>query len=251
MQQHAGTTLQRNLGSAMVVLSGGQDSTTCLLWAKANFAVVHAVCFDYGQRHSIEIESARRIAWVLQADSFEVIRVPGVLLSRSPLTDPSAALETYTDHASMEHIIGERIELTFVPLRNPFFLIVAANHALQQGCFTLVTGVCASDNANYPDCTIEFVEQCEAMINQALGFDEELVFQIKSPLIDFTKAETVNLALSYPDGREAMSLTHTCYAGTFPPCGVCHACVLRAEGFRAANEVDPLIERAQQELAHG
>lgn len=233
--------------SSMVVLSGGQDSTTCLLWAKEKYEVVHAITFDYGQRHRAELSAAASVAAIVGVDSHETVDVRGMLQSRSPLTDPSAELETYTDFASMDATIGGRVELTFVPLRNPFFLLIAANHALQRDCYTLVTGVCQADNANYPDCTAEFIADMQVMINTALGLkavDLSSPFvTIETPLIDFSKAQTVDLAMSYTLGRLALAYTHTCYAGEVPPCGVCHACVLRAEGFRLAGVPDPLLAR--------
>lgn len=236
-----------NTESAMVVLSGGQDSTTCLLMARDTYKTVHAITFDYGQRHAREIEAAREVARIVGVDSHEVVNVRGLLRSTSPLTDTEARLETYADYKSMDEIIGNRIELTFVPLRNPFFLTVAANYALHRGCRTLVTGVCAMDNANYPDCTPDFIDSMESMINVALGLgmdtDNSDRFRIATPLLRMTKEQTVRAAMSYPLGEQAMAHTHTCYAGEFPPCGKCHACVLRAEGFRQAGRPDPLVER--------
>ena len=226
--------------SAMVVLSGGQDSTTCLLWAKANYKHVHAITFNYGQRHNTEIQAAIKVAEIVGVASHEVVDVAGLLFSRSPLTDPSVPLETYKDFISMDATIGSRVELTFVPLRNPFFLLVAANHALSIDCHTLVTGVCQSDNANYPDCTEQFIVSMAKMMDIALG---GLDIAVRAPLMHFSKAGTVELALSYSQGREALAYTHTCYAGEVPPCGKCHACVLRAEGFRQAGEIDPLVHR--------
>jgi 7-cyano-7-deazaguanine synthase len=237
-----------NTDSAMVVLSGGQDSTTCLLMARDTYKTVHAITFDYGQRHAREIEAAREVARIVGVDSHEVVNVRGLLRSTSPLTDPKVELETYTNFEAMDKIIGDRVELTFVPLRNPFFLTVAANYALHHGCRTLVTGVCAMDNANYPDCTPDFITAMEQMINVALGIGVDVDnvdrFRIATPLLRMTKAQTVKAAMSYPLGEQAMAHTHTCYAGEFPPCGRCHACVLRAEGFRLAGVPDPLVERA-------
>lgn len=233
--------------TAMVVLSGGQDSTTCLLWAKQKYETVHAISFDYGQRHRIELAAAQAVAAIVGTDTHEIVDVRGLLQSRSPLTDPNAPLETYTDYQSMDDTIGDRVELTFVPLRNPFFLLVAANHALQRDCYTLVTGVCQADNANYPDCTSDFIADMQAMINTALGLKANDLSSpfvtIETPLMDFSKAQTVDLALSYDLGRLALAYTHTCYAGAAPPCGVCHACMLRAEGFRTAGVPDPLVQR--------
>lgn len=234
----------------LVVLSGGQDSATCLLWAlrQAGYRpdAVRAISFDYGQRHRVELEAAANICRFVGV-AHEVVGVEGLLRSTSPLLDKDTLLETYTDPASMEAIIGNRVELTFVPLRNPFFLMVAANYAVAAGCDTLVTGVCAMDNANYPDCTPDFVEAIAFTINEALGRHRDdytgPMFAIAAPLLYKTKAQTVELAMKLPMGREVMALTHTCYAGEVPPCGKCHACVLRADGFAKAGVPDPLVER--------
>jgi 7-cyano-7-deazaguanine synthase len=226
---------------AMVVLSGGQDSTTCLFWARLHFDEVHAVTFNYGQRHSLELESAKKVAELAGVVSHHVIDVPGVLKSRSPLTDSTVELETYTGFESMDAIIGDRVELTFVPMRNSFFLTLAANIALAADCFDLVTGVCQQDNANYPDCRQDFITAQEATINRALGVDH---FRIHAPLMNLSKAESVHLAATIPGAMDALAWSHTCYAGECPPCGKCHACVLRAHGFAQAGVVDPLVERA-------
>jgi 7-cyano-7-deazaguanine synthase len=229
------------MSKAMVVLSGGQDSTTCLYWAMEHFDEVHTVTFDYGQRHQIELISARTIAEMAGAASHVFLRVPNLLKSRSPLTDPSVELETYTDYDSMDAIIGDRVELTFVPMRNAFFLTLAANHALAFDCFDLVTGVCQQDNANYPDCRESFIAAQQKTINEALGIS---FFKIHTPLMDLTKAQSVLLAQTLRGCMDALAHSHTCYAGHFPPCGQCHSCVLRAQGFKEAGVNDPLIERA-------
>jgi 7-cyano-7-deazaguanine synthase len=228
---------------AMVVLSGGQDSTTCLYWAKAVFKEVHAVTFDYGQRHALELDAARTVARMAGVASHEVVEVPGVLRSRSPLTDPNVELETYSDFESMDAIIGDRVELTFVPMRNAFFLTLAANLALARDCYDLVTGVCQQDNANYPDCRQAFIEAQESTINEALGID---TFRVHAPLMSLSKAEIVRFAQQIPGCMDAMAYSHTCYAGQFPPCGECHSCVLRAHGFAQAGVSDPLVVRAGQ-----
>ena len=224
----------------MVVLSGGQDSTTCLAWAKTQAQIVRAVTFNYGQRHQAEIESASTIAQMLGIESHDIIDVPNILRSRSPLTSDTE-LETYTDFESMDKIIGDRVEVTFVPMRNAFFLTLAANISLSYDCYDLVTGVCQQDNANYPDCRGEFIDAQEATINEALGLSAK--FEIHTPLLDLTKAESIELAKTLPGAIEALAYSHTCYAGEVPPCGKCHACVLRAYGFAQANTPDPLVER--------
>lgn len=225
---------------AMVVLSGGQDSTTCLFWAKENFDEVHAISFDYGQRHSIELDSAKKVAEMAEVASHTVVDVKNLLVSRSPLVDPETELETYADFDSMDEIIGDRVELTFVPMRNAFFLNLAANRALAVDCFDLVTGVCEEDNANYPDCRMTFISAQEDTINQALGIND---FKIHTPLMYLSKAQSVRLAEGIEGAMDALAYSHTCYAGEFPPCGKCHSCVLRAHGFEEAGVSDPLVER--------
>ena len=233
---------------AMVVLSGGQDSTTCLMWAKARYDEVHAITFDYGQKHRAEIHSAERVAALVGVSSHTVVNAAGMLKGRSPLVNPDVQLETYTDFNSMDSTIGNRIELTFVPLRNLLFLVIAANHALAKDCFDLVTGVCAMDNANYPDCTEAFILSAQSTIREALGMHRPDMrsgpqIEIVTPLLFLSKAETVDLARQFPDWEAVMAESHTCYAGSVPPCGKCHACVLRAEGFRQAGVADPLVEK--------
>jgi 7-cyano-7-deazaguanine synthase len=215
--------------------------------ARELYKTVHAVTFDYGQRHRAELNAAIAVAGIVGVDSHEIVECAGLLRSTSPLTDPATPLETYTDHASMEAVIGARVELTFVPLRNPFFLTIAANYALHRGTRNIITGVCAMDNANYPDCTPDFIDAMQDMINVALGLQRygDDAVKIITPLLQLTKAQTVSTAMSYPKGAEAMAHTHTCYAGEFPPCGKCHACVLRAEGFKVAGQDDPLVVRGR------
>lgn len=234
--------------NAMVVFSGGQDSTVCLYWAKERFASVHAVTVDYGQRHERELSAASAIAAAAGVASHTVIRIPGALRSASPLTDHYATLETYEDFASMERVIGDRVELTFVPLRNTALLVLAANVALSKNCYALVTGVCEQDGMNYPDCRGEFIDALQHTINLSLGIEG---FSIHAPLLRVSKAQTVRMAQSMPGCMEALALSHTCYAGQFPPCGECHSCLLRAEGFSEVGVADPLIERARREGAVG
>ena len=226
-----------------MVLSGGQDSTTCLFLAKRDFAEVHAVTFDYGQRHRIEIDAARRVAELAGVASHEVVEVGGILKSTSPLLS-EAELEQYADATSMAMTIGDRVELTFVPMRNTLFLTIAMNRAIALGCDTLVTGICQEDNANYPDCTEEFRFLFERMANQSLG---QTHFQVLAPLMHLSKAETVKLAHSMPECWAALAYSHTSYDGKYPPTDMNHANVLRAQGFEDAGLPDPLVLRAVQE----
>jgi 7-cyano-7-deazaguanine synthase len=236
------------MDKALVVLSGGQDSTTCLFWALDKYDKVEAITFDYGQRHSIEIEAARTIAKLSGIEFHEIVKVPDCLISASPLTSNNN-LEKYESAAQMENVIGNRRELTFVPMRNALFLTIAANRAEAKGISTIITGVCQMDNANYDDCRKVFIDATVDYINYALGHDHRGTKQIKivTPLMNLSKSESVKLAASIPGCFEALAYSHTSYDGKYPPTDMNHANVLRAQGFEEAHLPDPLVIRAWME----
>lgn len=240
---------------ALVVLSGGQDSTTCLVWALAQGFDVSAVTFDYNQRHAREIQAAKDVAQLCGVGGrHEIITLGPILKGTSPLTNPAEALETYQDFKSMDAIIGDRVEKTFVPMRNALFLTIAANRAVCAGADILVTGVCQADNANYPDCRAKFIKQQGKTLNYALGYDTIKQLDrtgpwlwIEAPLMDMSKAKSIEYMVSQGDDLRSFALlafTHTAYDGQYPPVGKDHASVLRAEGFLEAGLPDPLIVRA-------
>lgn len=231
---------------ALVVFSGGQDSTTCLYWALKKFDEVHAITFNYGQTHRLEIDAAQTIAKMAQVASHEIVQVPNCLISSSPLTNSAMKLEKYADAASMEKTIGDRRELTFVPMRNALFLTIAANRAEALGIPNIVTGVCQMDNANYDDCRAVFIDATVQYINTALGHDHRgtTSIVIHTPLMYLSKAETVELAYNLPDCWKALAYSHTSYDGKYPPTDMNHANVLRAQGFEEAGFPDPLVLRA-------
>lgn len=221
---------------ALVVLSGGQDSTTCLYWALREFDRVETVTFDYGQRHRIELACARRIAelagvpnMVLPIDTFKA-------LGGNALTDASVAVCHEVDRpADREHT---RLPNTFVPGRNLVFLTFAAARAYQRGIEHLVTGVCETDYSGYPDCRQRTIEA----LQQAIRLGMESPLTIHTPLMHLSKKATVELAREV-GALEALAYSHTCYEGQQPPCGQCPACQLRARGFAEAGIPDPLVER--------
>src|SRR5690606_15237483 len=154
---------QQEKVGAVVVLSGGQDSTTCLFWAKhVGFKEVHAVTFDYGQRNSRELDAARVVAKMAQVDSHEVIEVGSLLKGASPLIDHSMQLELFDE---VRDLPGAGIQNTFVPMRNQLFLTVAANRAYVHGARALITGVSSVDSGGYPDCTVPFIHSIEHTCN--------------------------------------------------------------------------------------
>lgn len=232
-----------NALKALVVLSGGQDSTTCLAWAKQYYGEVHAITFNYGQTHARELEAAMEVGRLFDVASHQLVTVGPILQSTSPLVDRTAPLERYSDFASMDKIIGNRVEKTFVPMRNAFFLTVAANYAVAAGVNHLVTGVCQADNANYPDCRRAFIYAQQATINEALGTSD---FTIHTPLMDLSKEQSIHL-MRQLGGFAHLAFTHTAYDGHYPPIGKDHASVLRAHGFEMAGLPDPLVVRAWRE----
>lgn len=235
---------------AMVVLSGGQDSTTCLGWALDVFEKVSCVTFDYRQKHRRELDAAAEV--VSYFESYydgdlilhDIVQIQDIFLSSSPLTNPAEQLEMYKNHNEMEGIIGDRVEKTFVPMRNAVFLMIAANRAIAAEAGVLVTGVCEADNANYPDCRQIFIDSAAQTINMALGID---TFRIETPLMRLSKAETVKLAYKTPGTYKALRYSHTAYDGNYPPNGHDHASILRAHGFEQAGMPDPLVVRAWRE----
>lgn len=233
----------REKTKALVVLSGGQDSTTCLAWARNRFDEVHALTINYGQRHAIEIAGAKMIGILGQLDSHEVLTLPaGSLQGTSPLTDPNQPVPQYTSQDE----VPDGVAKTFVPLRNQFFLTLAANRAFVLGCTHLVTGVCQTDYSGYPDCRQEFVDSLEETINKGTFTGEDWLLgelTIYTPLMNLTKAESVDLAIA--EGAYGMlAYSHTAYDGSYPPAGTDAASLLRAKGFEEADIPDPLILRA-------
>jgi len=217
---------------ALVVLSGGQDSTTCLYWAIDRFGLdaVDTLTFDYGQRHRIELDCAAKIAnfagvpgRCLPIDTFAA-------LGGDALTDPDIDVANEAESET-------GLPNTFVPGRNLVFLTYAAAYAYQRNITHLVTGVAQTDYSGYPDCR----EGTITALQHALRLGMESDVTIHTPLMHLSKKETVELARDL-GALPAMAFTHTCYNGERPPCGTCAACELRAKGFAEAGVTDPLLE---------
>lgn len=245
---------------ALVVFSGGQDSTTCLAIAIKQYGVdkVHAITFDYGQRHRAEIEAAYRIACLAGiASRYERIEVPGILQGASPLVNQRAEVEQYAN----ADVLPGGLEKTFVPMRNQFFLTLAANRAvvigLEKGCdMSIFTGVSQEDYGGYPDCRNGFIQELAHTIRLSLDSRAGAVtrgelphLKIVTPLMFLDKEATVKLSESIPGARALLAFSHTCYNGAVPPCGKCHACLLRAKGYDRAGVRDPLWERLDAEAS--
>ena len=205
--------------SAVVLFSGGQDSTTCLFWAKKHFKKVYALSFLYGQKHAHEVELAREIAERAGVE-FHVMDTSFIgSLGSNSLTDTSISMDEDKPKDSFPN--------TFVPGRNLFFLSIAAVFAREQGAFHLVTGVSQTDYSGYPDCRDAFIKSLNVTLNLAMDGQ----FVLHTPLMWIDKAETWALA----DELGVLDLirheTLTCYNGIpGDGCGHCPACKLRREG---------------------
>jgi 7-cyano-7-deazaguanine synthase len=228
----------------MVVLSGGQDSTTCLYLAKRLGNQLHAVTFDYNQRHRREIDAAVKIAEMAGVVSHEVVKLGPILKGTSPLVT-NAPLEQYADHNSLPG----GVEKTFVPMRNQLFLTLAANRAYVLGIYTLITGVSEEDYGGYPDCRRPFIRALTEACNKGTFCNPEFpgLLRINTPLIHMSKKDEVLMSLDLPGCYGALAWSHTGYDGVYPPTGKDHATLLRARGFEEAKVPDPLILRAVEE----
>lgn len=208
-----------NKEEALVVFSGGQDSTTCLFWAIKNFKKVHALTFIYGQKHVHEVDLAKQIA----ADAGVDLKVMDVSfiagLTHNSLTDSSVVMDKEKPKDSLPN--------TFVPGRNLFFLSIAAVYAREIGVNHMVTGVSQTDFSGYPDCRDAFIKSLNVTLNLAM----EEQFVIHTPLMWIDKAQTWQLADELGVFDIIRNNTLTCYNGIQGDgCGECPACTLRREG---------------------
>ena len=224
---------------AVCLVSGGMDSAVALAEARAAGFETHALSFDYGQRHKVELDAAARVATALGAKEQRVVRVDLSELGGSALTD---AIAVPKDRCEAD--IGRGVPVTYVPARNTVFLAVALGWAEVLGARDLFVGVNALDYSGYPDCRPEFLRAFEelARVATAAGTEESARFRVHAPLLELSKAAIIlrGLELGVDFG-----LTHTCYdpvvrGGSVLACGRCDACQLRLKGFREAGASDPL-----------
>ena len=221
---------------AIVLLSGGLDSATCLLIARAEGREVLALSFDYGQRHRIELERARELARRYGAAAHRIAKLDIPVPEASVLTDSSQAVP--------RHALGrEAIPATYVPARNTLFLSHALAWAEAAGAREIFIGANALDYSGYPDCRPEFLEAFERMANLATRAGVEgRRFAVRAPLLSLTKGGIVRKAQEL--GLD-FALTTSCYdpSPEGAPCRACDSCLLREKGFREAGIEDPLPGR--------
>jgi 7-cyano-7-deazaguanine synthase len=220
---------------AVCLLSGGLDSAACLAFARREGFECYALSFDYGQRHRVELDAARRVAEALGATDHRVARIDLRVFGHSALTD-----DIEVPKGRNETAMGTGIPVTYVPARNTIFLSFALAWAEVLEANDIFIGVNALDYSGYPDCRPEFIQAFETMANLATktGVEGRTKISVRTPLIALSKADIVRLGaeLGVPFG-----LTHSCYDPDSSgwPCGACDSCLLRAKGFREAGVVDP------------
>jgi len=222
--------------AAVVLLSGGLDSATALAVSRSEGYAAYAMSFRYGQRHAVELESARRVARALGAKEHRIVDIDLGAIGGSALT---ADIEVPKDRSAEEMTAG--IPLTYVPARNTIFLSFALAWAEVLGAADIFIGVNALDYSGYPDCRPEYIAAFERMANLAIkaAVEGDMRIRVHTPLIAMTKAEIIRTGLRL--GVD-YSLTHSCYDpgpdGT--SCGRCDSCLLRLKGFAEAGAADPV-----------
>ena len=226
---------------AIVLLSGGLDSAVTLAIAQAEGLEPHALSFDYGQRHRVELEAARRVAAAAGVRDHRVTNIDLRIFGGSALTDD---IDVPKNRDASDLAAG--IPITYVPARNTIFLAYGLACAEVTGARDIYIGVNAIDYSGYPDCRPEFIEQFEKLANLATraGVSGD-TFRIRTPLLRLTKAEIIRRGAEL--GVD-FALTHSCYdpASDGLACGTCDSCQLRLAGFREAGMTDPIRYRSSQ-----
>lgn len=222
-----------NIKKSLVLFSGGQDSTTCLYWGINRFKKENLLALNiwYGQRHVIEITAAQKIA--------KLAKVSYQNFKTTIFQDIGDSSLIQSGDISLKHRGASNLPASFVPGRNILFLTIAGAVAYKHDISNIIIGVCQTDYSGYPDCRDSTIRAMEKTLSLGMGRK----FQIHTPLMHLTKAETVLMAKSFPGCLEALAHSHTCYEGLYPPCMKCPACRLREKGFIEAKIKDPLITR--------
>ena len=205
---------------AIVIFSGGQDSTTCLFQATAEYGKenVETMTFQYGQRHSIELEKAKWIAQDLGVKQTFIDTSVIKAITHNALMDENVHIEQKDN----------KLPNTFVDGRSALFLLYAAIYAKGQGIQDIITGVCETDFSGYPDCRDVFIKSMNVTLNLAMDYQ----FNIKTPLMYLTKAQTWQLADELGVLDYVRNYTHTCYEGVDGGCSQCPSCILRDKGLK-------------------
>ena len=220
--------------TALVVFSGGQDSTTCLGWAIDEFDVVEAISFLYDQKHEVEVACAKLIIKKLEDD--EGIKINHHIVDVAMLSQVSKSALVGHGKVTDMHPLKPGLPATYTPNRNALFFTMAHAMAQQIGAEHLVTGVCQTDYSGYPDCRQSFIDAIQEALNE--GSESEIT--IHAPLMFMTKAQTFAMAEKHKVMKYVINYSHTCYNGVRSRlyawgygCGDCPACKLREKGWNS------------------
>jgi 7-cyano-7-deazaguanine synthase len=225
--------------SALVLFSGGLDSTTALYWARREFRTLHCLSVDYGQKHRIELQKAKHITGTLNVPH-TVLSVPLQGAAFSALLDTDRRIPV----SISSNTARQTPPPTYVPFRNGIFLSLAAAVAESRSIFHLVTGFNVIDSPDYPDTTPSFTRKMQEAINSGTGLFRSRPLTIHTPLIHKTKPEIIKFGLKMgADYAHSIS----CYRGDESPCHRCPACEIRQEAFNDLGIKDPLIQRLEGE----
>ena len=220
---------------AVVILSGGLDSTVCMSEAKRVGYEVFPITYAYGQRHNREVEQARKVAGFYNCSRHLVVDIGFFKdIGHSALTSGEIPVPTGRSAKEME----KEIPVTYVPFRNAVFLSMAVSYAESIKAERIYIGVNALDYSGYPDCRPQFIEAFQQSVNQGTAAaDQGLAIKIDAPLLNLTKSEIVKLGVK---NSAPLHLTTSCYQGREKACGKCDSCLLRLKGFSEAGIIDPI-----------
>lgn len=216
---------------AIIVLSGGLDSSTCAFIAKENYDELYAITFSYGQKHSKELDSARAIGLEVGVKEHRFVQLP------TPSIGSLTTAQAIPESRNIEEMSKE-IPSTYVPARNTLFIAYALQFAEEVNADAIYVGLTAMDYSGYPDCRPEYVRAWQNLINEATKKTVQGgQIKLETPLLHLYKAEIIEwgteLGVPY-------NLTHSCYQGGEKACGKCDSCLLRLKGFKEAGKIDPL-----------
>jgi 7-cyano-7-deazaguanine synthase len=219
---------------AVIILSGGLDSTTCMASAKEEGYELYPLSFFYGQKAAIELESAKQVSEFYGVKGRHFIADLNGIIRGSALTDSDKEIPTNRDEEEMDR----EVPVTYVPARNIIFLSIALSYAETIGAEAMYIGVNALDYSGYPDCRADFIAAFQEVINKGTAAGAHGAgIRIATPLQHLSKAEIVRLGTEL---GAPLHLSHSCYFGTDPSCGICDSCLLRIKGFQEAGVPDPI-----------
>lgn len=231
---------------ALVLYSGGLQSTVALWWAKQRYDKVYTLTFDYGQKAQLELNAATIGVQLADGDGYEIVEISNALMSKAPIFEDNWFKQAlYNNYSELvkKRSIADTTDESYVPLLSMLFMLIATNRAVDKGVATVVTSSCLSDVKNHPDTNIGYFNALEKAINFCLPTP----IRIDAPFISMSKSMIISYARDIPGCYNALAYTHTGYDGAYPPTGHDLATIERAGVFESCATPDPLVIRAWKE----